>query len=97
MHSQIGTIIERLEKMLGRVSLLTLATSGLAANICGQIGIHDQNKISYYMGNIFYKAQSNFALCASWCKKDATKCKSFRYSYFADADAQYCEFFDNGP
>jgi hypothetical protein len=51
--------------MLGRVSLLALTTSGLAANICGQIGIHDQNKISYYMGNFFYKSQSNFALCAS--------------------------------
>lgn len=81
--------------MLGRICLLALAASGLTANICGQIGIHDQ-KISYYTGNFFYKAQSNFALCASWCKKDAPKYKSFRYPYFADADAQYCEFFDSG-
>lgn len=67
-----------------------------AANICGKVGSHDSTKISYYMGNFFYKGPTTFALCASYCKQDGAKCKSFRYSYWADAAAQYCEFFDNG-
>lgn len=78
--------------MLGRVFLLALATSGLAANICGQVGKHDQNKISHYMGNFFWKGPTTFALCALYYKKDAPKCKSFQYSYFSDATGQYCEF-----
>jgi hypothetical protein len=45
------------------------------------------------MGNFFYKASSTFALCADFCKNDQ-RCRSFRYSYFADADGQYCEFFE---
>jgi len=77
--------------------LLAFATSALAANnICGTVGIHDPDKISYYMGNFFYKGPTTFALCASYCKKDVPRCKSFRYSYYSDAAAQYCEFFDNG-
>ncbi|KAF2439114.1 hypothetical protein P171DRAFT_490550 [Karstenula rhodostoma CBS 690.94] len=45
------------------------------------------------MGNFFYKAPSTFALCADFCKNDFPQCKSFRYSYYSDADSQYCEFF----
>lgn len=67
-----------------------------AANLCGKIGLHDSNKLSFYMGNFFYKGPTTFALCASYCKQDATKCKSFRYSYWADAASQYCEFFEYG-
>ncbi|KAF2025197.1 hypothetical protein EK21DRAFT_24078, partial [Setomelanomma holmii] len=67
-----------------------------AANICGKVGIHNDIKISYYMGNFFYKGPTTFALCAAYCKQDAAKCKSFRYSYWSDGPSQYCEFFDNG-
>jgi hypothetical protein len=67
-----------------------------ATNVCGTVGIHNDTKISYYMGNFFYKGPSTFTLCASYCRKDAPKCKSFRYSYWEDSAAQYCEFFDNG-
>lgn len=45
------------------------------------------------MGNFFFKAPSVFALCADFCKRDYPRCKSFRYSYYSDADSQYCEFF----
>jgi hypothetical protein len=72
------------------------ATSVTAVNVYGTIGIHDDSKISYYMGNFFYEGPSTFTLCASYCRKDVPKCKSFRYSYWADSAAQYCEFFDNG-
>ncbi|KAH8725877.1 hypothetical protein GQ44DRAFT_577130, partial [Phaeosphaeriaceae sp. PMI808] len=71
-------------------------TYAFAALICGQRGDHDPNKLTYYMGNFFYRAQSTFTLCASSCKKELGKCKSFRYSYWLDANAQYCEFFANG-
>jgi hypothetical protein len=76
--------------------LLTLVTSTAAANVCGTLGVHDPDKISYYMGNSFYKGPTSFALYASHCKKDAPRCRSFRWSYPSDAAAQYCEFFDNG-
>jgi hypothetical protein len=76
--------------------LLALSSSVLAANICGTIGIHNGTKISYYMGNFFYKGPTSFALCALYCKKDTGRCKSFRYAYYSDAAGQYCEFFDNG-
>lgn len=77
--------------------LLAVAAMGAwAANICGTIGIHNSSKVDYYMGNFFYKGPSIFTLCASYCKKDSPKCKSFRYSYWGDAAGQYCEFFDNG-
>jgi hypothetical protein len=49
-----------------------------------------------YMGNFFYRGPDTFALCASYCKSDPTRCKAFRYSYWADADAQYCESYDFG-
>jgi hypothetical protein len=74
--------------------LFAFATTALAANVCGVQGIHNAN-IDYYMGNFFYKGPGTWALCASYCKLDAARCKSFRYSYFSDAAAQYCEFFDS--
>jgi hypothetical protein len=79
-------------------ALLALATHVFAANICGSVGIHNDTKIDYYMGDFFYKGPniSIVTLCASWCKKDAPKCKAFRWSYYADSASQYCEFFDNG-
>ncbi|KAH7083587.1 hypothetical protein FB567DRAFT_87909 [Paraphoma chrysanthemicola] len=76
--------------------LLACVVGAEAANICGKIGLHDSNKLSFYMGNFFYKGPTTFALCASYCKQDAAKCKSFRYSYWADAVSQYCEFFEYG-
>jgi hypothetical protein len=78
--------------------LFTSSNSIAASNICGTIGIHDENKISSYMGNFFYKGPSvaTVTLCASWCKKDGPKCKAFRWSYYGDSASQYCEFFDNG-
>lgn len=76
------------------LAIVTVGTWG--ANVRGTIGIHNSSKIDYYMGNFFYKGPSIFTLCASYCKKDSLKCRSFRYSYCADAAAQYCEFFDNG-
>jgi hypothetical protein len=79
-------------------TLLAFASSAFAANICGSVGIHNDTKIDYYMGDFFYKgpAIAIVALCASWCKKDTPKCKAFRWSYYADSASQYCEFFDNG-
>jgi hypothetical protein len=76
--------------------LFVLVSRVFAANICGLIGIHNDTKISYYMGNFFYKGRQSFSLCALYCRKDSNRCKSFRYSYYPDAAAQYCEFFDNG-
>ncbi|KAF1921590.1 hypothetical protein BDU57DRAFT_563622 [Ampelomyces quisqualis] len=73
--------------------LLTIVS---AANICAVKGMHDTEKLSFYMLNFFSKGPSTFALCASWCKNDSAKCKSFRYSYWSDAAAQYCEFFEYG-
>ena len=64
-----------------------------AGQICGDIGTHNYTGITYYMGNFFFKAPSTFALCADFCKNDYPRCKSFRYSYYSDADAQYCEYF----
>jgi hypothetical protein len=76
--------------------LLAFSNCIFAVIICGEIGIHNDSRISYYMGNFFYKGPATFALCALYCKKDTGRCKSFRYSYYSDAAAQYCEFFDNG-
>jgi hypothetical protein len=77
--------------------LFAFTTNVIAANVCGTIGIHDSDKISYYMGNFFYKGSTiTVTLCASYCKKEAGNCKSFRWSYWADAAAQYCEFFNDG-
>ena len=78
------------------LSLVSLTPLVAAANVCGLVGIHNDTLISYYMGNFFYKGPTTFALCAAYCKTDPTKCKAFRYSYWSDAQAQYCEFFDNG-
>ncbi|KAF1948681.1 hypothetical protein CC80DRAFT_556110 [Byssothecium circinans] len=64
-----------------------------AGQLCGNVGTHDAAKTTFYMGNFFFKAPSTFALCADFCKNDYPACKSFRYSYYVDADAQYCEFF----
>ena len=63
-----------------------------AAVICGNLGSIDSSVTTFYMGNFFFKAPSTFAFCGDFCKVDS-RCRSFRYSYFADADAQYCEFF----
>lgn len=79
-------------------TILTIAVLvgdyALAAQICGSIGTHNYSTIAFYMGNFFFKAPATFALCSDFCKNDSPRCKSFRYSYYADADSQYCEFFD---
>jgi hypothetical protein len=65
-----------------------------ASQVCGDVGTFDYaGNTTYYMGNFFFKAPSTFAFCADFCKKDFPQCKSFRYSYDMEADAQYCEFF----
>ncbi|RMZ71075.1 hypothetical protein GMOD_00005575 [Pyrenophora seminiperda CCB06] len=64
-----------------------------AESLCGQRGISNDTLLPVYMGNFFYRGPTTFALCASYCKSAAPTCRSFRYSYWADADAQYCEFF----
>lgn len=61
--------------------------------MCGDVGTHNYTGTTFYMGNFFFKAPSTFALCADFCKQDNPRCKSFRYSYYSDADSQYCEFF----
>lgn len=78
-----------------RLLLLTAlhVQQAISARICGSIGKHDYSGTTFYMGNFFFKAPSTFALCAGFCQNDYPRCKSFRYSYFSDADAQYCEFF----
>lgn len=65
-----------------------------ADQVCGGIGTNNATGVTFYMGNFFFKAPSTFALCANFCQND-DRCKSFRYSYYSDADAQYCEFFPN--
>jgi hypothetical protein len=35
--------------------LLILAIGAAAANVCGTLGVHDPDKISYYMGNFFLR------------------------------------------
>jgi N-acetylneuraminic acid mutarotase len=64
--------------------------------ICGTLGYHDNNNISYYGGNFFYGTQSSFTICAAYCKQDQS-CKGFRYSYWSDSGSQYCEFFNVDP
>ena len=79
-------------------SLLAWATLGLlvrwseAQSDCGVVGSFNQSITNFYMGNFFYNAASTFALCADVCQNDSN-CLSFRYSYYSDANAQYCEFF----
>ncbi|KAH6642057.1 hypothetical protein C7974DRAFT_372050 [Boeremia exigua] len=70
-----------------------LSFTAAQSNMCGTLGYHEQTKSSYFMGNFFHNGiTSTLGLCAAYCKKDA-RCKTFRYSYWSDADAQYCEFF----
>jgi hypothetical protein len=76
-------------------TFLSLATSAIAATICGTKGT-DSTNISFYMSSAVYKGPTAFALCASYCKNDPGRCKSFRYSYWSDAAAQYCEFYESG-
>lgn len=78
------------------ITFLSFLHYASAANICAAVGLHNETKISYYMGNFFFKGPTTFALCAAYCKSDPAKCKAFRYSFWSDANAQYCEFFDNG-
>jgi hypothetical protein len=61
--------------------------------ICGGLGSYNISVTTFYMGNFFFKAPSTFALCGDFCKND-DRCRSFRYSWYADPDSQYCEFFD---
>ncbi|KAJ4362515.1 hypothetical protein N0V83_010609 [Neocucurbitaria cava] len=83
--------------MLFKLVLSIAALAPLAsALICGTVGIHNDSAISYYMGNFFYKGPTSWALCAAYCKTDPNNCLAFRYSYYSDAAAQYCEFFNNG-
>lgn len=79
--------------LLSWATLVTFVRQGEAGQICGDIGTHNYTGTTYYMGNFFFKAPSTFALCADFCKNDYPRCKSFRYSYYSDADAQYCEYF----
>ncbi|KAF1352878.1 hypothetical protein EJ07DRAFT_158902 [Lizonia empirigonia] len=74
-------------------ALLSLSSFASAELICGTLGYHNETALSYYMGNFFYNGLSTFTLCAAWCKQD-TKCEAFRYSYWMDSNAQYCEFFN---
>jgi hypothetical protein len=80
---------------LGVISILSafwIQHAGAEA-ICGKQGAFNLNATTFYMGNFFFKAGSTFGLCGDFCKTDP-KCKSFRYSYYSDASAQYCEFFN---
>lgn len=74
-------------------SLLLFTSSAAAAQICGGVGSYNSSTTFFYMSNFFSKAASTFGLCADFCKSSYPSCKSFRYSYWSDADAQYCEFF----
>ncbi|KAK7192303.1 hypothetical protein PSPO01_01875 [Paraphaeosphaeria sporulosa] len=85
--------LHRLLLSLAWVTLGPLVGLVEAGQICGDIGTHNAAGTTYYMGNFFFRAPPTFALCADFCKKDFPRCKSFRYSYYSDADAQYCEFF----
>lgn len=69
--------------------------SVFAANVCCTIGIHNDTKISYYMGKFFYKGPSIFSVCALYCKQDTRRRKNFRHYYYLDVTAQYCKFFNN--
>ncbi|KAF2261296.1 hypothetical protein CC78DRAFT_608422 [Lojkania enalia] len=80
--------------LLLATTLIALSNIAKAA-VCGDRGSHDFSKQSFYMGNFFFGAPSTFSLCADFCKKDAPRCKSFRYSYYSDANSQYCEYFEN--
>ncbi|CBX96695.1 hypothetical protein IAQ61_005443 [Plenodomus lingam] len=74
--------------------ILLLPATISAATVCGLVGTSNPDTLNQYMGNFFYNGPSNFALCAAWCKNDATRCRSFRWSYYGDANSQYCEFFE---
>jgi len=78
------------------VTVILLISNASAAMICGLRGTHNFNKLTLIYGNFFYNGPATFSLCASYCRRDPTKCKSFRYSYWDDANAQYCEFFGEG-
>lgn len=73
--------------------LRVLSTVAQSSLVCGTIGYHDEVNVSNYMGNFFYRGLTSFTLCAAYCKKDP-RCEYFRYSYYSDADSQYCEFFN---
>jgi hypothetical protein len=70
--------------------VLTVAAQSL---ICGTTGDHDEVDTSWYMSNAFYGGLTSFKLCSSYCLQDS-RCLAFRYSYWSDANSQYCEFFD---
>ncbi|EDU48869.1 predicted protein [Pyrenophora tritici-repentis Pt-1C-BFP] len=67
-----------------------------AAPTCGLVSTINDTLLPVYMGNFFYRGPTTFALCALYCKNAAPRCQSFRYSYWSDADAQYCEFYEYG-
>ncbi|KAF9736498.1 hypothetical protein PMIN01_04277 [Paraphaeosphaeria minitans] len=87
------SVLHRLLLSLTWITLGALVGQVEAAQICGDVGTHSAKGTTFYMGNFFFKAPSTFPLCADFCKKDYPRCKSFRYSYYSDAGAQYCEFF----
>jgi hypothetical protein len=78
------------------LSFVSFSPFASAVTVCGLVGIHNETLMTNYMGNFFYRGPDIFGLCASYCKSDPTRCKAFWYSYWADADAQYCEFYDFG-
>ncbi|KZM27508.1 hypothetical protein ST47_g1379 [Ascochyta rabiei] len=74
-------------------TLLSLASFASAELICGTLGYHNETNLSFFMGNFFYNGLTSFTMCAAYCQQDE-QCEAFRHSYWDDADAQYCEFFD---
>ncbi|KAL5409459.1 hypothetical protein PMIN06_011693 [Paraphaeosphaeria minitans] len=93
LSSRAMSVLHRLLLSLTWITLGALVGQVEAAQICGDVGTHSAKGTTFYMGNFFFKAPSTFPLCADFCKKDYPRCKSFRYSYYSDAGAQYCEFF----
>lgn len=97
-HVSFSYTIYAMRSFLGtsrflQVILSLLSLTAAQSLICGTLGYHDESAITYYMGNFFYSGLTAFALCAEYCQED-TRCEAFRYSYWSDADTQYCEFFD---
>ena len=75
--------------------LLASVSSAVAqGSNCGTLGNHNELSYPNYMGNYFYHGLTSFALCTIYCQRDA-RCEAFRYSYWSDADSQYCEFFND--
>ena len=99
VHASSDPIRAQIRKMVSisgatRFLFAFWSISSLAsAQICGTLGYHNATNLSYYMGNFFYNGLSTFTLCAAYCQQD-TQCEAFRYSYWSDANAQYCEFFN---